>query len=53
MVKPEVTTGCRVPKGWGQEIIIENNEKYCQIMKIISMKNIKRKTHSHMLKAIT
>ena len=29
MVKPEVTTGCRVPKGWGQEIIIENNENYC------------------------
>ena len=27
MIKPEVTIGCCVPKGWGQEIIIENNEK--------------------------
>jgi len=29
MIKPEVTQGCCVPKGWGKEIIIENNEKYC------------------------
>ena len=29
MEKPEVTKGCRVPKGWGEEIIIENNENYC------------------------
>ena len=29
MVKPEVTKGCCIPKGWGEEIIIENNEKYC------------------------
>ena len=27
MIKPEVTKGCCVPKGWGEEIIIENNEK--------------------------
>ena len=29
MVKPEVTQGCIVPKGWGDEIIIENNDLYC------------------------
>ena len=29
MVKPEVTQGCQVPKGWGVELIIENNEMYC------------------------
>lgn len=29
MSKPEVTQGCKVPKGWGEEIIIENNELYC------------------------
>jgi len=29
MIKPEVTKGCCVPKGWGEEIIIENNDKYC------------------------
>ena len=29
MRKPEVTKGCCVPKGWGEEIVIENNEMYC------------------------
>ena len=29
MVKPEVVEGCYVPKGWGNELIIENNEMYC------------------------
>ena len=29
MVKPEVTQGCCVPKGWGEELIIENNDVYC------------------------
>ena len=28
MRKPEVTKGCCVPKGWGEEIVIENNEMY-------------------------
>jgi len=28
-IKPTVTNGCSVPKGWGSELIIENNEKYC------------------------
>ena len=25
----EVVEGCIVPKGWGEELIIENNEMYC------------------------
>ena len=29
MVKPHVTESCCVPKGWGEELIIENNELYC------------------------
>ena len=29
MEKPIVCEGCKVPKGWGEELIIENNEKYC------------------------
>ena len=29
MIKPLVHEGCSVPKGWGEEIIIENNELYC------------------------
>jgi len=29
MEKPIVCEGCKVPKGWGEELIIENNDKYC------------------------
>ena len=32
MVKPKVVEGCHVPKGWGEEIIIENNELYCCLL---------------------
>lgn len=28
-VKPTVCKGCTIPKGWGSELIIENNELYC------------------------
>ena len=28
-IKPKVCEGCKVPKGWGEELIIENNEMYC------------------------
>ena len=28
-IKPKVCDGCNVPKGWGEEIIIEKNEMYC------------------------
>ena len=49
MVKPEVTTGCCVPKGWGQEIIIENNENYCGKVLIFD-KGCKFSMHYHMKK---
>ena len=26
-IKPTVCKGCTIPKGWGEELIIENNEK--------------------------
>ena len=29
MKSPYILKGCFVPKGWGSEIIIENNEMYC------------------------
>jgi hypothetical protein len=28
-IKPEVCKGCSIPKGWGSELIIENNDMYC------------------------
>ena len=27
-IKPTVCQGCSIPKGWGSELIIENNEMY-------------------------
>ena len=47
MVKPEVTIGCVVPKGWGSELIIENNEMYCgKILRFTS--GCKFSMHYHM-----
>lgn len=49
MVKPEVTIGCVVPKGWGSELIIENNEMYCG--KLLRFKsNCRFSMHYHMNK---
>ena len=49
MIKPEVIEGCYVPKGWGQEIIIENNEMYCG--KLLRFKsNCRFSMHYHMNK---
>ncbi len=49
MVKPEVTQGCCVPKGWGEEIIIENNEMYCGKI-LIFQQDCKFSMHYHMNK---
>ena len=49
MVKPEVTQGCCVPKGWGEEIIIENNELYCGKI-LIFKEGCKFSIHYHMNK---
>ena len=43
------TEGCCVPKGWGDEIIIENNEMYCG--KLLRFKQgAKFSMHYHMIK---
>ena len=40
---------CKVPKGWGEEVIITNNEKYCG--KILRFnKGAKFSMHYHMIK---
>ena len=47
MIKPEVIEGCYVPKGWGNELIIENNEMYCG--KLLRFKGgFKFSMHYHM-----
>lgn len=48
-IKPEVTCGCRVPKGWGEELIIENNEMYCGKL-LIFKQGCKFSMHFHMEK---
>ena len=49
MVKPEVTKGCCVPKGWGEEIVIENNEMYCGKV-LVFKKGCRFSMHYHMNK---
>ncbi len=49
MLKPQVTNGCCVPKGWGEEIIIENNEMYCGKVLIFNQ-GCKFSMHYHMIK---
>ena len=49
MVKPKVVEGCHVPKGWGEEIIIENNEMYCGKI-LIFKQGCKFSMHYHMNK---
>ena len=46
---PIVHDGCSVPKGWGEEIIIENNEKYCGKI-LIFKQGCKFSMHYHMNK---
>ena len=49
MVKPYIVEGCIVPKGWGNELIIENNEMYCgKLLKF--KKGCKFSMHYHMIK---
>ena len=49
MIKPLVHDGCAVPKGWGEEIIIENNEMYCGKI-LIFKQGCKFSMHYHMNK---
>ena len=48
-IKPEVCEGCKVPKGWGEELIIENNEMYCGKL-LIFKEGCKFSMHYHLLK---
>ncbi len=41
------TNGCCVPKGWGEEIIIENNELYCGKVLVFNQ-HCKFSMHYHM-----
>ena len=49
MDKPIVCKGCTIPKGWGEELIIENNEMYCGKL-LIFRKGCKFSMHYHMIK---
>ena len=48
-IKPKVCEGCKVPKGWGEEIIIENNEMYCGKLLFFN-KGCKFSMHYHLIK---
>jgi hypothetical protein len=43
------TEGCCVPKGWGKEVIIENNELYCGKLLCFN-EGAKFSMHYHMIK---
>ena len=49
MVNPTVCEGCVVPKGWGEELIIENNEMYCGKLLLFN-KGCKFSMHYHLIK---
>ena len=49
MIRPLVHEGCSVPKGWGEEIIIENNELYCGKVLIFNQ-GCKFSMHYHLIK---
>lgn len=46
---PTICSGCTIPKGWGHEIIIENNELYCGKL-LVFEKNCKFSMHYHLIK---
>ena len=54
MEKPKVINvieceGCKIAKGWGYEIIITNNEKYCGKV-MVFVQGAKFSMHYHMIK---
>lgn len=52
MKKPELSECCSVPKGWGHELIIVNNEKYCGKI-LVFKRGLKFSMHYHMVKQET
>lgn len=49
---PVITECCQVPKGWGHEIIIVNNEQYCGKV-LVFKRGCKFSMHYHILKQET
>ena len=49
LVKPTVTKGCEIPKGWGKEMIITNNQLYCGKI-LMFKKGCKFSMHYHLIK---
>ena len=49
LVKPTVTKCCEIPKGWGKEMIITNNELYCGKILMVK-KGCKFSMHYHLIK---
>ena len=41
--------GCHIPKGWGHEIVFENNEKYCGKI-LVFKEGAEFSMHYHMMK---
>ena len=52
MPKPICTDCCSVPKGWGHELVIVNNELYCGKM-LVFKKGFKFSMHYHIIKQET
>lgn len=51
-IKPKVCKCCKIPKGWGHELIIHNSKEYCG--KILVFKSgCKFSMHYHILKQET
>jgi mannose-6-phosphate isomerase-like protein (cupin superfamily) len=48
-IKPIVCKGCSIPKGWGSELIIENNDMYCGKI-LIFKEGCKFSMHYHLEK---
>ena len=49
LVKPTVTKCCEIPKGWGKEMIITNNQLYCGKI-LMFKKGCKFSMHYHLIK---
>ena len=51
-LKPEICEICKIPKGWGHEIIFVNNEKYCGKI-LVFKQGCSFSMHYHMIKQET
>ena len=49
LIKPTVTKCCEIPKGWGKEMIITNNQLYCGKI-LMFKKGCKFSMHYHLIK---